>query len=535
VFTPAGPRDGDPFLHGARFAWLLAALAGTVALLVAFVGTRAWLAGTNDPDSMSSVLYFQRLISGQRLEVTVLTTPKPLHTLVYGVSWVLFHDWRTIVWETIAMHAAGVALATRLAIRLAGVPAGVFIATALILSSSELAEVSQANSLPWALTGWLVAALALTSNPRRFGIAGLALFLAGTTRIETWLILAAATAAIVALGSPWVRSRAPASWPTARSSLPLLIGWLAVPVQLLHDLLLTGNPLYWAGVPSAYTLLVTPHLAPVPPLHFAQTLAERYGAMPWLVLLAALGVIYLARQRRWVILVGLGGLVAGSLVLIGSLAVRAVFISDRYYEEPTLGIVFAAAIGFGGVVVGLIAIARRYGAGPVLLTAIWTVASVAAAGGAAAATGERGPVTTTLAARIMSLQGASSNLESAVPQLRRLVAAGGATPPALPVGKGVTVVDPTMATLYVPRSFQRRVAIELGVPLTRFADSSILWTVRPASILRPGQLVYHDPLADGRTGPYRLLEVSRPTAVGSLRLVPIAHPPGRYWLILVER
>jgi hypothetical protein len=161
--------------------------------------------------------------------------------------------------------------------------------------------------------------------------------------------------------------------------------------------------------------------------------------------------------------------------------------------------------------------------------------SLAAAGGAAAVAAERNPLTPTLAARIVSLQGASSNLESVMPQLRRLVSAGGAIPPALPATKGVTVINPTTATLYVPRSFQRRIAVELGVPLTRLADSSILWTVRPASILRPGQLVYHDPLADGRTGPYRLLEVSRPTAVGSLRLVPIAHPPGRYWLILVER
>lgn len=534
MFTPAAPTDGEPFYQGSRFAWFLAALAGTVALLVAFLGTRAWLAGTNDPDSMSSILYFQRLISGQRLEVTVLTTPKPLHTLVYGLSWVLFHDWRPIVWETIVVHAAGVALATRLAMRLAGVPAGVFIAAALILSSSELAEVSQANSLPWALTGWLVAALALTSNPRRFGIAGLALFLAGMARIETWLIMAAATAAIMALAVPWVRSRAPASWPAARASLPLLIGWLAIPVQLLHDFLLTGNPLYWAGVPSAYTLLVTPHLAPVSPLHFAQRLVERYGATPWLMLLAALGVIYLARQRRWAILVGLGGLVAGSLFLIGSLAVRAVFISDRYYEEPTLGIVFAGAIGFGGVVAGLTAVSRRSGASPTLLAIIVTVASVAASGAAVAAS-ERSPLTPTLAARIVSLQGASSNLESVIPQLRRLVTVGGATPPALPAGKGVTVVNPATATLYVPRSFQRRIAVELGVPLTRLADSSVLWTLRPASILRPGQLMYHDPLADGSIGPYRLLEVSRPTAIGPVRLVPIAHPPGRYWLLRVAR
>lgn len=532
---PASPTSGVPSRHGAGVAWILTAVAGIAALLIAFVVARAWLAGTNDPDSMSSVLYFQRLISGQRLEVTVLTTPKPLHTLVYGVSWALFHDWRAIVWETIAVHAAGVALATRLATRLAGIPAGVFIATALIVSSTEFAEVSQANSLPWALTGWLVAGLALTSSRRRFGVAGLALFLAGMARLETWLIMAAATAIIVAIGIPRNRSRAPAGWPTTRAALPLLLGWLAVPVQLLHDYLVTGNALYSTSVPLAYTSLVTPNLVAMPPLRFAHSLIERYGATPWLILLAAVGIIYLARQRRWTVVFGLAGLVAGSLVLIATLALRAVFISERYYEEPMLGILFAAALGSGAVIIGLTAVARTRGARPLLLAAIWTIGSIGA-GGAAMAIAGPGPVTPALAARIVALQAASSNLEAVMPRLRQLVAAAGtAAPAAMPVRKGVTVVDPAAATLYVPRPLQRRIAIELGVPLTRLADSSVFRTVQPSAILRPGQYIYHDPLVDGPAGAYRLLEITGPTALGSVRLVPVEDPAGGYWLVRVER
>ncbi len=531
----ARPASGPPSRGGARLGWTLAVVAGLAALVIAFAGARAWLAGTNDADSMSSVLYFQRLISGDRLEVTVLTTPKPLHTLLYGASWSLFHDWRVIVWETIAVHAAGVALAARLATRLAGLPAGVFIATALIVSSGEFAEVSQANSLPWALSGWLVAGLALTSSPRRFGLAGLALFLAGMARLETWLIMAAATAAILAIGIPWIRSRAPASWPTTRASLPLLLGWLAVPVQLFHDYLLTGNPLYWASVPSAYTSLVTPNLVAVGPLRFAHALIERYGATPWLILLAAVGVIYLARQRRWTILVGMAGLVAGSLVLIGSLALRAVFISDRYYAEPTLGILFAGGLGFGALVMGLSAVARTRGGPPFLLAAILTVGSFGA-GGAAMAIAGPGPITPVLAARIVRSQAASRNLEAVMPRLRQLLAAAGnAAPAASPVLTGVTVVDPTQATLYVPRTLQRRIAIELGVPLTRLADSSVFRTAQPRDILRSGQYIYHDPLVDAPSRAYRFLEVTRPTTIGSLSLVPLEHPAGGYWLLRVER
>ena len=104
--------------------WAPAAVVGVIAAAVAFVAIHAWLPGTNDPDSMSSVLYFQRIAAGQHLEVTVLTAPKPLLTLVFGVTWNLVHDWRAIVWETIAIHGIGVALAARLASRIGGLAAG---------------------------------------------------------------------------------------------------------------------------------------------------------------------------------------------------------------------------------------------------------------------------------------------------------------------------------------------------------------------------------------------------------------------------
>ena len=144
-------------------AWPIAAVVGALAAVIAFVAIQAWLEGTNDPDSMASVLYFQRLTAGQHLEVTVLTTPKPFLTLVYGLTWNLAHDWRTIVWETIGIHGVSVALAVVLAGRLAGAAAAAFVAVVFIGSSSELAEVAQANSLSWAVAGWLIAGVAVAS------------------------------------------------------------------------------------------------------------------------------------------------------------------------------------------------------------------------------------------------------------------------------------------------------------------------------------------------------------------------------------
>ena len=47
---------------------------------------------TIDPDASSSVLYFDRIVNGQRLEAFVPTTPKPLLTLEYGLAWIGTQD-----------------------------------------------------------------------------------------------------------------------------------------------------------------------------------------------------------------------------------------------------------------------------------------------------------------------------------------------------------------------------------------------------------------------------------------------------------
>jgi hypothetical protein len=525
----SGIASEDAHHEPTRAAWWLAAGAGLVAALVALLSIRAWLAGTNDADSMATVLYFQRILSGQHLEVTVLTTPKPLLTVIYGVTWSLFHDWRAIVWQTIAIHALGVALATRLAVRLAGIPAGVFVAVALIASSTELAEVSQANSLPWALAGWAIAGLAITSQPRRLGLAGVALGLAGMVRIETWVILAAGTLGIALLAVPAVRSRAPSSWPSVRSTFPLLMGWLAVPTQLLHDALLTGNPLYWLSVPSAYTALVTPHLAPVGPLHFARQLLDRYAAVPWIVLLAVIGFEYLFRRRRWGVLLGLTGLVAGVWVLLSSLAMRAIFVSDRYYEEPKLGLLFAAGIGVGALARVALQAPNRFR--PAVGVAAWAASAVIAL-----LLSLPGPLTPELAQRMAGQQVASYNLESVMPRVRGIMShVQGPAPPPITGERGFTRVNPLAATIFVPRPLQRRIAIELGVPLTRLADSTESFRFRPAAdLLSAGQFVYHDARIDAPPALFQELEITGPAQLGSVHLVPIVYRPGAYWLLAVD-
>ena len=504
--------------------------AGLLAVVVAAIIGRAWLSGTNDPDSIDSVLYFQRIVAGQRLEVTVLTTPKPLLTLLYGAAWSLMHDWRILVWLTAAVNGAAVAFATRLAARLAGPAAGAFIAAALIASPIELTEVTHANSLPWALAGWALAGVAVTASPPRFLLAGVALLLAGMARTETWVICAAVTLALVIRAIPPVRRRLPPGSPSARAVLPVLLAWLAVPVQWVHDYLLTGNPLHTLGVPAAYTRLLLPNLAQIGPLAFLRSLVVRYEAIPIIIALAFVGIGYLGLRRRWSILIPLLALVVGVLGLLGVLAWRAVYVSFRYYEEPGMGLVFAAAIGAGALTQLFL---RTVGSPARPAAVISSTLMVLLALALTLPGGAMGQ----LIQRTGQLQIASQSVESVLPDVRRIVESAKGVPPAAVVRPdGIRTVDIERVPVFVPGPFWGRIAIELGVPLTELGDSGLAFlSAPPDQVLRSGQAIYHDAFLDAPPAIFHALEVTQPASIGNVPVVPIAVRPGAYWLLRVER
>ena len=137
-----------------------------VAVLLELVVLRPFASASIGPDAAAPVVHFLRITSGQHLEGYLGQTPKPLLTLVYGVLYSLFHDWRPIVWASIAVFAACVVLGGVLGRRVAGVAGGAFIAVGILLSSVLLADLMLAYSVSWALLGWLVAGLAVTASGR---------------------------------------------------------------------------------------------------------------------------------------------------------------------------------------------------------------------------------------------------------------------------------------------------------------------------------------------------------------------------------
>ena len=224
------------------------------------------------PDSQAAVLYFERILAGQRLEVFVPTNPKPLLSVIFGGLYQLTGDWRTLAWVTLLAHASGVTLTALLATRVGGWIAGTVVGVLLMLNTNLLYDVGFALAVPFALVGWAVAGLAWSARTPRYAIAGLALAWATLARLETVALIG-----MIILALAW-GTFAPARWRIA--TVPRLawlvpgLALLAFPVMLIHDQLLTGDPMYWASVAPRYAAQGTARLPSLGEV--AGAMIERY-------------------------------------------------------------------------------------------------------------------------------------------------------------------------------------------------------------------------------------------------------------------
>lgn len=561
--SSTGQASGRPAPNLASLlARAAAALASRPALLAAIVALGSvialWLAidplarPTSDPDASASVLYFSRIVGGQRLEAFWPTTPKPLLTLIYGLSWWLTHDWRSLAIVTIVAGGLAVGLAARFAARMGGAGAAVLVIVGLLAWPDFRISVAGANSFIWGLALWFLAGVLITADRPRPWLAGATLAAALLVRTETvWLLAAAgACAAFVVVrgvmasrsgprtGSlPGPRPRPDLS--ALRMILPLFLGAVGLPLACLHDWLLTGRPLYWLSVPVGYTTLTIPGLGSADPARYLRTEIAHYLPAWPLVFVAALGIVWLAVSGRRAIALTLLTMGAGVLGTLVVLAWRAVYISPRYYEESDALLLLSAAIG-GGVAITWIV--RRAGARVAAEQPEWRRPAVSAAialfvavGGVFVAVPQDDATSSLNTAT--SLEAAFQAADPRIPAI--VVGADGATMTVSGVAYPVT--DPRAARIYVPRGLAARLSIETGERATAFAFSRDAFRdLDYAAVLRPGQWVLHIAAADGLGGIYAPFEISSPaTMAGSggstLRLVPvIADPVKGVWLIRVE-
>jgi len=488
-------------------------------------------------DTAASVLYFDRIVVGHRLEAFLSVTPKPLLTVVDGLVHALISDWRAISWLAIVVYGLDVVLAARLVRRLAGRAAAGFAAGALIASSALLSDVALAYAVTWALLGWLIAGTALTTHGSpRYALAGVGLLLAATARFESNLL---SVAALVVLAAWSWRSRGDPSAAPPRRAWLLAVGMVALPIQGLHDWLLSGDPLYSLSVPVRGTP--------------SGELLGPFGRLAWLVgreldggamlVLAVAGVAALVAARRWSIVAGLAVLGPGVAAFLVWLEVRHVYVSSRYAAPLDLAIAIAAAVGYGAALApGLATVASRvrdrFGRGipasPGRLRASIIVVGVAIVAGAVFASpfGPLSPAVVGTSRSNLTLHANANAAEVAIratlPTVARLgTAAGG-------FGEGD---DPLRgATVLVPVLLRPQMALDLDLDLTAIVGLGSD-DLDPAHLrIHPGQLIYHDRRGDEPDSRFDILESTQPSALGPFVVVPVASDPRLgWWLVRIDQ
>jgi MFS family permease len=512
----------------------VALTAFTLAVATAMVVIRPLHGTSVEFDSAASVLYFDRIIAGHHLEAPVGATPKPFLTVVFGLLYGLSHDWRVLVWATVAAYGGGISLAAVLARRVAGIGGAAFVTVALIASAPLLVDVSRAYAVAWALLGWAIAGLAVTAKHPRYDIAALALFLASLARIETFVVLVTAAFALFA-ASVLARRREDLAPP--RAALILLTAFLALPVMLLHDWLLTGDPFWFVNVSARYSAAVPDVVAIQTPTYMVFWVTRYILGFGMLTILAFLGFLLVVRRRQISLALGLLALGLGVGAFLVLLSVRGTFVSTRYATPMGLAIMFLAGVGFGSVrVPWLVSWARVLVRHPPwrrsgIRTAIAVVTIVVATVSAAALVRPFGPRDAATNSAIANSLDQAVDVDRLLPLIRNAL---GSVPGAFdPETDSSLAQDHGTASvlLYVPALDRPRFAVDLGLPLFRIEGNPTAGIDPDALVSVPGRIVYHDRRRDVGSG-FAALESSSPTIeVGDGTLVLLASDATRgYWL-----
>lgn len=497
-----------------------------------FVGVSAvllWLVrplsgGPAASDAASSVLYFDRIVAGRHLEAWLNTTPKPLLTVVYGVLHAIDGEWRLVSVSAVLATAVGILLGTEVVRRVAGIAAAAFALVALTGSTALAAEASWAYGLGWAFAFWMAAALMLLRPGPRYGLAGAFLLLAALARPETFILLGIAT---LILAGATVRGQLP-----SRGAWLITIGWLALPVMCLHDLLLTGDPLWWLSVAPHAVEVNGGRARSLPGAVYMS--ASRLISMIVLVLEALVGGIIVLRRRAWVATVGLVALGPLIVVFIWFLAARHIETIGHYLHPVDLAIILGAAVGVGTLLPW--ARDRLIPRIPQLAGPIGGVLVLAAAIVLAVVSSRPFSPLSTGARQTIALEGQLDvRVASLLPLIVSNLAANPAptTQPPGPMGSP----DPSSISLFIPRHRLPRMAVDLDLPLTAVAVLVPARVDLAHGYPPAGSVVYMDGKIDpgSVSSATAVLRVTAATTVGGVRIVPVkTDPAAGIWIVRVE-
>ena len=523
------PRDrGTGGGSGWSPAWpvLLAVAAGLVASLVALAVIRPLGVAPLSYDAYASTLHFDRIVGGHRLEGALGTTPKPLLTVAFGVAHAV-GGWQLVGLVSVLAWGASVGMATRLAVRVGGTAAGAAAAALLIASPTLLLETAWGLGTVWAIGLWSAAALAASADRPRWGWCGALLGLAMLVRVETVIVVAAVL--VAALGSWAVTGRRPTG--PLRAAIVAL--W-AIPVMLLHDIALTGDPLYSLKVSALYgNALASLGVLPGPDVALRLALGPITGA-PELAALAIVGIVALVRTRAVPVLVGVLALGVGVGAALPILAASGRLADARYVEPIRFALLFAASVGIAWLVaLAGRAVGRRWNVsgrvgGQSLRLALGAALAVALA---LVATPTVGPVDGATAAVIERFRALATSADVARPTLQVAIAAN----PSLAAWPRGTSGDPSRQDqIQVPGNVRARMALDLGLPLTRVVATDAVNLDVAGGNPPPGTIVVHSG-GDVPADAFAPFEVSASTSVGAVVLQPLlADPASATWVILVD-
>jgi hypothetical protein len=472
------------------------------------------------PDAAAPVIQFERLVAGRELEGHLTQTAKPLLTGIYGVVYSLAGDWRPVAWLVIGAFALCVVLAAILADRVAGPVSGAFAATAILLSPILLADISLAYAVTWALLFWLIAGLAVTAERPRYALAGVALMLAALARPEAIAVTAFASVALVAID---IGARARRERPPPRSAYLILLGFLAIPILMAHDLLLLGDPLFWAN-----TAQINSEGRPIRGLHqLVLWFWVHFRNRGLLVVLASIGVVGLVLRRQFALAVGIAGAIAGVSALFLVIGARGTTLSGRYLEPIDIALVFAASLSMAVIdVPRLRRMARRWDRQKRLIPMLPLAAGILA--GLVVA-----PIWPTDSA-VRNAVSKQVHLHANAARAIAAIRANLASPPSWRNAPASRAIDAHPLVIVPPR-IRAQAVVDLGLPLTSVAYSYPTWLDPAAGKPGAGTIVYHDRLDDRDDGVHRPLEIDQPTVIGNLRYVPIlSDAADGFWVVRVE-